>query len=203
LPLGFVMLLLSLNANIPRYFIERYLGERELGIFAAIAYSQIAGTTLVSALGESASPRLAKYYAAGNSLAFRMLLLRLLGIGALLGGAGVLVALVAGRELLALLYRPEYAEYEVFVRLMVAVGIMYLDSFLGYGMTAARYFRAQIPLAALATISTVLACLWLIPSDGLRGAATAIIVATSVKIVGSLAVVLYALHALRRRLGRG
>lgn len=31
LPLGIVMMLISLNSNIPRYFIERYLGERELG----------------------------------------------------------------------------------------------------------------------------------------------------------------------------
>lgn len=36
LPLGFVMMLISLNINIPRYFIERYLGERELGIFAPL-----------------------------------------------------------------------------------------------------------------------------------------------------------------------
>ena len=37
LPMGLVMMLISLNTNIPRYFIEHYLGERELGIFAAIA----------------------------------------------------------------------------------------------------------------------------------------------------------------------
>src|SRR5208282_5174062 len=37
LPLGIVMMLISLNSNIPRYFIEHYRGERELGIFAALA----------------------------------------------------------------------------------------------------------------------------------------------------------------------
>lgn len=35
LPLGFVMMLISLNNNIPRYFIEHYLGYRELGFFSA------------------------------------------------------------------------------------------------------------------------------------------------------------------------
>jgi O-antigen/teichoic acid export membrane protein len=38
LPLGIVMLMLSLNANIPRYFIEHYFGEAMLGYFAAMAY---------------------------------------------------------------------------------------------------------------------------------------------------------------------
>ena len=52
LPLGFVMMLISLNSNIPRYFIEKYLGERELGLFAALAYLMVAGGMVVSALGE-------------------------------------------------------------------------------------------------------------------------------------------------------
>jgi O-antigen/teichoic acid export membrane protein len=125
LPLGFVMMLISLNTNIPRYFIERYLGERQLGIFAAMSYLMVVGQMVVSALAESASPRLAKYYAAGNSTAFRTLLFKLVGVGAALGGAGVLVAVVAGREILTLLYRPEYGQQaDVFVWLMVAAAII-------------------------------------------------------------------------------
>src|SRR5215203_2877989 len=53
LPLGLVMALISLNMNIPRYFVEGYLGEHELGIFAAIAYIMVAGQTAVTALGQS------------------------------------------------------------------------------------------------------------------------------------------------------
>ena len=121
LPLGLGMMLISLNTNIPRYFIERNLGERELGIFAAIAYIMVAGNMVVSALADSASPRLAKYYAAGDGSAFRTLMFKLVGIGALLGGAAILVTLVAGRQILALLYRPEYAQQaDIFVWLMVA-----------------------------------------------------------------------------------
>src|SRR5207302_1077340 len=37
LPLGIVLLLVSLNFNIPRYFLQASRGERELGIFAALA----------------------------------------------------------------------------------------------------------------------------------------------------------------------
>lgn len=199
LPLGFVMMLISLNTNIPRYFIERYLGERELGIFAAMAYLMVAVDMVVSALGHSASPRLAKYYAAGNSRAFGKLLFQLAGVGVLLGGAGVLVAAVAGRQILALLYRPEYAQQaDLFVWLMVAAAIGCVSSFLGYGMTAARYFRIQMPLFALVTGISATTCLWLIPSRGLQGAAYAPIVAAVVQASFSLGVIFHALYRLQK-----
>ena len=195
LPLGFVMMLLSLNTNIPNYLIERHLGERELGVFAAIAYLMVAGSMVVSALGESASPRLAKYYEAGNNAAFRTLLLKMVGISVLLGGAGVLVAAVGGRQLLTLIYRPEYAEHaDLFVWLMVVAGIGYVSSFLGCGMTAARYFGVQMPLFALVTTITAIAGLWLIPSQGLQGAAIALLIAAIVRVSMSLGVILHALH---------
>lgn len=199
LPLGFVMMLISLNTNIPRYFIERYLGERELGIFAAMSYLMVVGSMVVSALAESASPRLAKYYAAGNSTAFRTLLLKLVGVGLMLGMGGVFVAVVAGKPILTLLYRPEYAERaDLFAWLMVAAGMGYVSSFLGYGMTAARYFRVQMPLFVLVTGSCAIACFWLIPTQGVRGAAIALIIGAIVQVVFSLGVIVYALQRLNK-----
>ncbi|PMB24841.1 polysaccharide biosynthesis protein [Fischerella thermalis CCMEE 5319] len=199
LPLGLVMMLISLNTNIPRYFIEQYLGERELGIFAAIAYLMIAGNMVVSALGESASPKLAKYYATGNGVAFRTLIFKLLGIATLIGGVGVLVALIGGRQILTLLYQAEYAEHSnLFVWLMVAAGIGYVASFLGYGMTAARYFRVQMPLFVAVVSTSAIACLWLLPKLGLLGAAIALIMAAIVQVGISLGVVIYALQKLER-----
>jgi O-antigen/teichoic acid export membrane protein len=199
LPLGFVMMLISLNTNIPRYFIERYLGERELGIFAAMSYLMVVGSMVVSALAESASPRLAKYYAAGNSTAFRTLLLKLVGVGLMLGTAGVVVAVVAGKPILTLLYKPEYAERsDLFAWLMVAAGMGYVSSFLGYGMTAARYFQVQMPLFVLVTGSSAISCLWLIPTMGVRGAAIALIIGAIVQAVFSLGVIFHALYKLRK-----
>lgn len=199
LPLGVVMMLISLNSNIPRYFIERYLGERELGFFAAIAYLMVVGTMVVNALGESANPRLAKYYAARNSTAFRTLVFKLLLIGALLGGTGVLVSLVAGKQILTLIYQPEYAQHaDLFVWLMLATGINYVSSFLGYGMTAARYFRIQIPIFASVTTISAMVCFWLIPSLGLLGAAIALLVGAVVQVVISSGVIIHALHKLQK-----
>ncbi|MDP2210282.1 MAG: oligosaccharide flippase family protein [Candidatus Aquicultor sp.] len=197
LPLGFVMLLISLNANIPRYFIEHYLGERELGIFAAVAYLMVAGTMVVNALGQSASPRLAKYYAAAEAKAFRHLLGKLIVISVLLGVAGVALVVAAGETILTMIYKPEYAQHvDVFLLLMVAAGLGFFASFLGYAMTAARYFRVQAPLFAVVTGVTALACLWLVPLYGLRGAAMALVIATAVQLLGSLAITVFAIYKL-------
>lgn len=199
LPMGLVMLLRSLNINIPRYLVERYFGARELGIFVAIASLMVAGNTVVFALADSAIPKLAKYYAAGNGTAFRTLLFKLAGMALLLGGIGVLVAVVAGGEILTILYQPEYAQYkDLFVWFMVAATFNYVSYLLGDGMTAARYFRLQIPLFASVTTISAIACLWLLPIFGIRGGAIALIIAETVRACFSLAVIIYALHRLPR-----
>lgn len=203
LPLGFVMMLGSLNANIPRYFIEQYLGERELGIFSAISYLMVAGNMVVNALGNSAIPRLAKYYMTGNSAGFRTLLLKVEGVALVLGGGAVLVALVAGRELLTLFYKPEYAEHtDLLVWLMVAAALGYISAFLGDGLVAARYLRIQIPLFVLVTATAALGSYWLIPIYGLHGAAIAVLLASIIQVVMRFGVMVHALHKLQRHTTR-
>jgi O-antigen/teichoic acid export membrane protein len=197
-PLGIVAMFMSFNVNVPRYFIEHYLGERELGIFAAMAYLMVVGGTVVGALGQSASPRLAKYYAAGHLQAFKELLLKLLGLGIIIGGSAVLVAMLVGGELLTLIYQPEYARQDVFIWLMVAAGISYVGSFLGYGMTAVRYFRMQLPLFAIVACVTALTGFWLIPMNGLVGAAWTLLSGAVAQLVLSSLVVSHALGAKAR-----
>ncbi len=195
LPLGLVMTLLSFNANMPRYFIQYHLGERELGIFSALSYLMVAGNIVISALGQSASPRLAKYYAAGRGKDFQDLLLKTILVGALLGGISIFMAAIAGKEILTILYRPEYAKQEhLFVLLMVAASIGYITSFLGYAMTAAQYFRVQMPLFTVATGISAFICFWLVPSHGSMGAAIALIVGLSFQLLCSLGVILHALR---------
>ncbi|MEL6495002.1 MAG: oligosaccharide flippase family protein [Cyanobacteria bacterium J06623_7] len=199
LPLGFVMLLISLNTNVPRYFIEQYLGERELGFFAALAYLMVSGSMVVNALGQSATPRLAKYYAAERGAAFRQLMFKLVVIGAGLGALAVLVAAVAGKQVLSIFYQPEYAQYsDLFVWLMIAAGFSYVSYFLGYGMTAARYFRIQMPLFTFTTLVSAATSFWLIPTMGLKGAAIALIAGAISEAVFSLGVVVHAIYKIER-----
>lgn len=199
LPLGLVMMLISLNANIPRYFLEQSLGKKELGVFAALAYLIVAGNMVVSALGSAARPRLAKYYAGGNVSAYQKLLVQLVAIACLLGLSGILVAWVAGGQILTIVYQPEYAKYtELLIWLMVTAGIGYVSSFLGEGMTAARYFRTQIPLFIIVTSTSAIASCWFIPRNGLKGAAIALMIAEIVRIIFTLGVIFHAVHRIQR-----
>lgn len=174
LPLGVSTMLVSLNTNIPRYFIVEYLGERELGYYAAMAYLIVAGSTVVRALGQAASPRLARHYAAGRQADFRRLLVKLTAIGVLLGLAGIVLVLVAGREIMTLLYRPEYAEHvDVLLWLVVAATFSFAASGLGCGMTAAHYYRAQPVIVGVGSALISGLCWWLVPERGLLAAAWA------------------------------
>ncbi|WP_404784037.1 lipopolysaccharide biosynthesis protein [Altericista sp. CCNU0014] len=198
LPLGLVMMLSSLSSNLPNYFTIASLGERELGIFNAIAYLMVAGNIIVGALGDSASPRLAKHYASGDRAAYSLLLFRLVGIGFVLGAAAVAIAALGGGTLLSLLYSPDYGERKpLFIALMVASGMQYMASFLGYGLTAARYFKTQVPLLSISAVSLAIACYCLIPSKGLMGAAFALILAAGVQFCMSLGAIVHAISTQR------
>jgi len=174
LPLGLVAMLFTLSTNIPRYFVEHHLGEGQLGIFAAMAYVAVIGQILSNSLGQAAAPRLASHYVAGDLYGFRLLVLKLAGIGAALGSGGVLVAWLFGRPLLTLLYRPEYAEHAgVFTGIMAGAGLWCIATMFIYAATASRRNRSQAVAAAVVTLATLAASAILIPADSLTGAATA------------------------------
>jgi len=175
LPLGVVMLLLALYANVPRYFIQHYMGEESLGAFSAMAYAMVAVTGVAEAMGHSATPRLSRYFAGGQVARFRSLLLKLLGFGIALGAAAVAAASLGGSRILTLLYTPQYAEHAgVFVWLTVAAALTCVAWMLDFGLTAARHFKIQVPMFATALLATAAGCYLLVPRLGMRGAAVSL-----------------------------
>ncbi len=189
LPLGLVLMLNSLSASTPRYWIEHRQGERMLGIFSAVAALMTVGGTIVNALGQSATPRLAKLFSNGERSEFFLLLGQLLALGLAIGIAGIGVAVFAGPSILRLVYRPEYALHnDLLIAIMAAGAMGYLGSLLGYAITATRTFRAQVPLFGVVAASTAVACAWLIPRHGLLGGGLAIGIAALVQVLGEIAI---------------
>jgi len=189
LPLGIVLMLSSLSVNMPRYAIEHRLGTAELGAFAAVASFMTVGSTVINALGQAAMPRLAKHFSGREFTRFRGLVLRLIAMALALGAAGVLAALVLGRFVLAVVYRPAYAAHAgLLVWVMAAGTCIYVAGMLGYVITSARAFNPQVPMLAAAAASSAAASWLLVPRLGLRGAAAALAVAATVQIVGELVV---------------
>jgi len=186
LPLGFISMLGSLSANIPRYFVEAHLGSAELGIFSAIASLLSAGTLVVSAFGQSAFLPVAQACARRDRVAFRTYLTAAAAVGAGLGCAGIAAAAFLGRPILAHLFRPEYGlRQEVFVRLMVAGTVTFAASGAGYVVTAARSLNPQVPMLAVAAAAGFIVSAWAIPKFGLDGAADAVLAAAIVQFAGT------------------
>jgi O-antigen/teichoic acid export membrane protein len=199
MPLGIVMLFLSLNANVPRFFVEHYLGEAALGYFAAMAYVFVAGNAVMAAMGQSAIPRLARYFDSDRP-AFARLLKNMVLLGSLVGMAGIGLGVLVGPAFLRLVYRADYAQYaNVFTWLMVGAAFSYVGSMLGYAMTAARAFQPQVPLFLASTAFTVLACWIMIPRLGLTGSAYAVLIGAVFSCAGSAYIVFSFLHSQLRR----
>lgn len=197
IPLGLASMLVSLNTNIPRYFIDGTLGQRELGIFAALAYTIVAVSTVFSALGQAATPRLAIYHAEGNFDEFRSLLGKLMLLGLASGALGLALVRLAGNELVTLLYSTEYAEHiDVLYTLTASAGVSFVGSFASNGLMAMRLFTLQLPLSFLVLVTSLLASMLLIPRFGLLGAAISVGAATLVQSTLSSAVVF---HMTKRR----
>jgi O-antigen/teichoic acid export membrane protein len=124
---------------------------------------------------------------------------KLLGLGAAFGVAGIIVAALAGKDILKLFYTPEYAEYSgVFLLLMGAAGISYVASFVGFAMIAARRIRTQIPLFGCVILVTTVTCLVFAPSLGLLGIAVGVTAGVLFQLVAGVSVILYALAAMTR-----
>jgi O-antigen/teichoic acid export membrane protein len=178
LPLGATVTLGSLTTNVPRYFVERSMDASMLGVFAAVSYPLIAGSTVIRAMAQSASPRLSNQFAAGQYRDFRQLCTRLIGASTVLGIVGVLIVLLFGELFLRLVYGPEYAAYHhIFVWIMVDAAIGYTYAFLGTALSAMRQFRVQLPIH-ITTLSLLILSSWLLVSRfGLGGAVAAMAVA--------------------------
>lgn len=184
-PLGVVMTLVSLNINGPRYLLVKYLGEAELGIFASLAYVLVAMTLVAHALGQAASARLARMFAAHDIPAFKRATGKLLLMGAAILVAGPVGAFLFGRAVLGLVYGPLYAQHVGLLALMaITAGLHCVSTFLIYATTAARSFRIQAVMKTVAIFVTVTVSLLLIPRNGLPGAAIALLVSEAVFVIG-------------------
>lgn len=175
-PLGIVALLGTLFTSLPRLFLDKLYGRKDVGYFVAMSSLLVAGTLIVAALTQAVSPRLAKYYAE-NIKAYKALLLKLVVVAIGLGASGILVAVFAGKLILTIIFRPEYAEHNnVLIILAVAGLLLMLFSFMNVGLTAARKFAIQVPIYAACAIACCISAICFIPRFGMKGAAFSLIV---------------------------
>jgi O-antigen/teichoic acid export membrane protein len=195
LPLGTASMLISLNANMPRFFIQHFFGSRDVGIYSALSYIPTGCILTATALGQAVFARLSRYYAFGQNRSFNLLMIKAACCCGAVGVTMLLVSAIAGHRMLMMLYRPEYAEHTSLLLWLGAgatVGCMAVS--LGCTMTATLHFKEQVPLLLVVLLSSFVACLFLIPRFGLLGGALAALVSMTTQLFGSAFVICYAIR---------
>ena len=191
LPLGIISMLVSLNASIPRYFLEAHAGSSELGIYSVLLSLLTAGNLVVSAFGQSVFRPVAHACASADFFRLRAYIAGTVGLSLTLGTIFTLSGSSYGSRAIGFLFRPEYGERsDVLVWLMIAGTIGFISSGLGYVITASRRLVPQIPVLAAGVIVVTAASAVLVPGMGLMGAAYATMLAASTQLVG-LGVILW------------
>jgi len=194
--LGVVLLLSTLIGNVPRYFVEYDLGREALGKFAAVAYIAGAANTVITALAQAATPQLAWRYMARQWRGFTILLLKFAALAALAGLAGIAISAIAGRQILTILYRREYADQAGLLNWVMGAGLAtFVGTIMCFGVTAVRRFHIQLPLYAAVVAANAAACLLLIPRYGLRGAGIGMLAGGIVQILGATWIVAWAVRS--------
>ena len=101
--------------------------------------------------------------------------------------AGVPLSLLCGRRLLTILYRPQYGDHVTALAILVAAaGVSATAFFVTSGLNSARCFRAQLPIFAASTLTTIVGCMFLVPQYQLNGAAAALLLSAIVGLLGNL-----------------
>ena len=144
-PLGIVMMIMSVNFNLPKYFIKTMLSEKELGIYSALVYFSVVGLTVIRAISNSVNTKLAKVYNEKDIVKFKNLLINLIVFILFLGLICVLSSIVFGEKILAIFYTIEYSKSKnIFIMIMIASVFMFYSSLLESILVTTRNFKIQI-----------------------------------------------------------
>lgn len=176
-PAGLRTMLLSLENNLPHYFLRRFSTDATLGVFAALAYSLIIVQTFARSVNQPAIPRFAILHSQGDRAEFARLLRRLCGMGFVVGVCGLLAVLVLGRAFLNVAYGSEFAPHSsVLTILMAACAVRLLVLPIAASMAGTNRFVWLFRTQLSAVIVLAATASFLVPAYGLTGAATSVLV---------------------------
>jgi O-antigen/teichoic acid export membrane protein len=176
-PMGVISTLLSLQANVPQYVIQHFLGAAAVGTFAVLAYPFLLGNIAVTAMGQAAAPQFADAIRREDAGAFRRVLLLTIMSGAVLGCAVVVATWIGGAYFLELFYSAAYTEYSaLFTILACATAVRYAYLPVGVAITAQRRLGIQLWIRTATIVAVTLAVAGGVLWQGLAGAGIALLI---------------------------
>ena len=182
LPLGLSTMLMSLTANMPRYFIQHSLGLKALGIFSAAGYLTMTVSIIISAIAESSIAGMSRLFAASEHGQAEAIWHRVLKVTLLLSAVSIVGTMAFGQQILRIVYRADYASAaQLLTGLMIVATVANIASVNGYALLAARRFMRYLMSLSAAAVATAAACAVLVPRHGGTGAVFACLLGYAVQ----------------------
>jgi O-antigen/teichoic acid export membrane protein len=169
-PLAFAQAIGSLGTYAPRLILQDFGGERLAGQASAIEYFVSIGLLGVAALGQAASSPIAKAYHRGDRSGFVRLVGTISAGAAALAAGMALVALIAGRNAILLLYGPSFTQAANAAATIIAGGTLgYVASVLGYAVSATGRYERLMAWSCVGLAVTVIGSYLFVGRLGLVG----------------------------------
>lgn len=189
--LSLVGLLSSLNANIPRYFLEYYFSVEVLGIYATIMYFATISLNIVITINQSLIAELART-AAQNIRTFYNFFIKIMIFYLAAIMLGNIILFLYGSQLLVFIYGNDFLGFErELVLLGIFISLIVIEKTLEMVMNIFNLYNIQVVFQIInIVLTTVLSIIFIIPY-GISGAFAVAIVTGLFVIAGQIAVIIY------------
>ncbi|MFW6575833.1 polysaccharide biosynthesis C-terminal domain-containing protein [Acinetobacter baumannii] len=180
LPLGISVMLVALQSNIPRFFLEKFFNLESVGVFSVFYYFIIVGGIVINSICQFISPKFSILFKENKMHELNKLTMQAWGMATFLGISGLIVSLTLGEFFVDILYGSHYLVWIDILNIIMFAGLFtYLSVVNGYLMTSLGLIKIQLPLFLFLTIFTLVLCWTLIPAYGLLGAAWATVASSA------------------------
>jgi O-antigen/teichoic acid export membrane protein len=193
LPLGFVMFLIALHANIPKYFIQAQLGIEALGLFSGLFMVANVPSLVVQSTVQPLAAKFALCAANRDKNQFLKLLAMTSIVGLAMSVISIFIMTMFGEKLYTVLLGPRFFKPNVLKIIMLALSIQFITPY-GVALTALRCTKPQVFLQALITATTTTGCYFLIQRYGLAGAAYSVLIGNLVRAAGLSFLLVFAMQ---------
>lgn len=176
----------------PRRAIQRISGTEQLGYFSTIFTPTVLITTLIPTIIVALVPKMAKAWAANDRRGFLKFVSQIYMISVGMVLLAELAALVAGRPVMRLLFGAEILDYyPLLYWAILATGLNVLTSCGNSIIIAVRSHRLVAVGAAVALATIALLADILVKSNGITGAAYALVFAYGAQVVFQVVVIAF------------
>ncbi|WP_160241775.1 oligosaccharide flippase family protein [Acinetobacter indicus] len=187
LPLGIAVMLVSLQTNIPRYFLEHYSNVELVGVYTILYYFIVIGGIVMNSVCQYLSPSFSEFYRDLKIDDLKKIIKNAFFIALSLGVVGLVISLFLNDFIIKIIYGNDYLAYAYLLPYIMIAGIFtYLSVVNGYLLTSLRLLKIQMPIFLILVCLTVIYSYLFIPIHGLIGAVyTTILSAVSQFLISS------------------